>query len=208
MTHRSHERWSAKEDQNLVDRFRRGSYPFEIAKAFGRTELAIRGRLAKFNLLPPVSAEDIKKFGALRSQETKPNDPGSFSALKENAAINHETDPSKIFEATLDVQQAFHRFHFVYGIVNPNGKVYVGYSQDVWHRIAQHNRDLGAVATRNAGPWFPFAIYCFAAEFDARSMETYIRSDFVAFAVRVEISLREVLAQIGVPILLTQLELL
>ena len=142
MTHRSHERWTAKEDQDLVGRFRCGSYPFEIAKALGRTELAIRGRLAKLNLLPPISAEDIEKFRSLRSQLTQPSEWGSFSTLNANTTKNSDTVKSKTFGATLDVQQAFHRFHFVYGIVNPRGKVYVGYSQDVWHRISQHNRDL------------------------------------------------------------------
>ena len=201
MTHRSHERWTAKEDLDLVGRFRRGSYPFEIAKELGRTELAIRGRLAKLNLLPPVSAEDIKRFSTIRSQAPESSEVVNHSILESTASKNRETGQSKTFEAALDVQQAFHRFHFVYGIVNPTGKVYVGYSQDVWHRISQHNKDLGAVATRHVGPWFPFAIYCFAAELDARSMETLIRRDFTAFALCAETSLREVLAQIGVPIL-------
>ena len=108
--------------------------------------------------------------------------------------------PVKCVAQLVDVQQAFRRFHFVYGIVNSRGRVYVGYSQDVWHRIAQHNRDMGAVSTRHAGPWFPFAIYCLAAESDARNMECSVRQNFRAFILRTEISLKEVLAQIGVPL--------
>lgn len=208
MNKRSHERWSSAEEQDLVRKFRKGAYPSEIAKDLGRSELAVRGRLAKFSLLPPISAEDIEKFRVIRSDKTKTENE-SEDAISELPGLGVQLEnASAQIEAAIDVQQAFHRFHFVYGIVNPNGQVYIGYSQDVWHRISQHNRNLGAVATRNAGPWFPFAIYCFAAEVDARAMETLIRRDFKEYALRVEVSLREVLAQIGVPITPSQLKLL
>ena len=207
MTKRSHERWTSSEEQDLVRRFRKGAYPSEIAKDLGRSELAVRGRLAKFCLLPPISAEDIEKFREIRSDKTKAESESEDAISVPTHLKLQVGNASEQFEAALDVQQAFHRFHFVYGIVNPNGNVYIGYSHDVWHRISQHNRNLGAVTTRNSGPWFPFAIYCFAAEVDARAMETLIRRDFEAYALRVEVSLREVLAQIGVSITPSQLQL-
>ena len=127
------------------------------------------------------------------------------------AAMRPPSNKCAIHNAPLfelvDVQQAFRRFHFVYAIVNSKGQVYVGYSQDVWHRVAQHNRNLGAVSTRCAGPWFPFAIYCFAAESDARAMESLVRRNFGDFISFGEASLREVLAQIGVPLQFSKLSL-
>ena len=208
MTHRSHEPWTKSDEQDLLARFRSGSYPADIATAIGRTELSVRARLAKFRLLPPVTAKDIERYRSIRSTQTVETE-ASVDAPSTSRALEEEShEKTARFEATLDVQQAFHRFHFVYAIVNPVGQVYVGYTQDVWHRISQHNRDLGAVTTRNNGPWFPFAIYCFAAEVDARSMEAHIHRSFSDFALKVEVSLREVLAQIGVPITRTQLTLI
>lgn len=208
MTHRSYERWTTKEEGDLVRQFRGGTYPKDIAAKLGRTELAIRGRLAKHKLLPEVSLEDIEAYRSNRSAETVAT-TSAEGDISPASVVLGEVEVQEIkFQATLDVQQAFRRFHFVYGIVNPTGQVYIGYSQDVWHRIGQHNRDLGAVETRNCGPWFPFAIYCFAAETDARSMESTIHRDFSSYARRVEISLREVLAQIGVPITTAQLRLI
>jgi len=106
------------------------------------------------------------------------------------------------------VQQAFRRFHFVYGIVNSKGLVYVGYSKNPWHRIGQHNRDAGAVATKGKGPWFPFCIYCFASEQDARNMEMCIDKNFIDYKNQTETSLIEVLVQMGVPMNLNQVTLI
>lgn len=188
MTHRSHEKWTPEEESDLISRFRDGAYPAEIARDLGRSELAIRSRLAKHDLLPTISAEVLDYFTSLRAP--------SGQALKVE-------EKSSFYKAApllpLDVQQAFHRFHFVYAIVNSKSQVYVGYSQDVWHRVSQHNRNVGAKATRNAGPWFPFSITCLAAETDARAFEKEIHGNFSEFRQRSETSLREVLAQIGVP---------
>lgn len=208
MTHRSHERWTANEEADLVRQFHSGTYPKDIAEKLGRTELAIRGRLAKHKLLPAVSLEDIEAYRSTRSAETVVTESAECDIAPASVMLGKVEVQEAKFQATLDVQQAFRRFHFVYGIVNPTGQVYIGYSQDVWHRIGQHNRDLGAIETRNCGPWFPFAIYCFAAETDARSMENTIHRDFSSYARRVEISLREVLAQIGVSITPAQLSLI
>ncbi len=197
MTHRSHEKWTLEEDADLNQRFLDGAFPPDIAHDLGRSELAIRARLAKNNLLPVITAEDLAYFSSLRAKALEP------------AIITSENEKPSNLEPILpiDIQQAFHRFHFVYGIVNPRSQVYVGYSQDVWHRVSQHNRNVGAVATKNKGPWFPFSIYCLAAEVDARAMETHIHRNFQEFSLRTEISLREVLAQIGVPFNFSELAL-
>ncbi len=195
MTRQPHKKWTPEEDVDLDQRFLGGAFPPEIAHALGRSELAIRARLAKHKLLPGITADDLEFFSALRAKPLEPILPSS----EQNIYPIVEPIPS------VDIQQAFHRFHFVYGIVNPRNQVYVGYTQDVWHRVRQHNRNVGAVATKNSGPWFPFSIYCFAAEVDARSMETYIHRNFKEFTERTEISLCEVLSQIGVPFNLAEL---
>lgn len=204
MTQRSHEPWTADEEADLVKLFRVGRTHQEIASSLGRSELAIRNRLARLLLAAPSSPEQIQALG-----ERKKAEKASCAAydLEDSSQIAELSSPDP-YQATVDVQQAFHRFHFVYAIVNPRGSVYVGYSQDVWHRVGQHNRNIGAVATRGAGPWFPFAIYCFAAEVDARAMETHVRANFAEYAMRVEASMKEVLAQIGVPFPGTQIMLL
>lgn len=191
MTHRSHEKWTTEEEADLIRRFRDGAFPPEIARDLGRSELAIRSRLAKHDLLPPITAEILAYFTSLRAE------------LSVSAGTIEDTKPPAPAKAEpsvpVDVQQAFHRFHFVYAIVNPRSQVYVGYSRNVWIRVGQHNRDVGAKVTRNAGPWFPFSIFCLAAESDARALENEIHRNFGEFSRRSEISLREVLAQIGVP---------
>ncbi len=208
MNQRSHERWTTAEENELICRFRNGHYPTAIALELGRSELAIRARLAMRGLLPPLSADDLTNL--LPSQTRSADPPLGADEARSASPVpaKQSTFPAEESLPAIDIQQAFRRFHFVYGIVNPNGRVYVGYSQNVWNRVAQHNRDLGAVATRHNGPWFPFAIYCFAAEADACAMETLVRRNFGEFALRAETSLREVLAQIGVPIPPLQLTLL
>ena len=208
MTYRSHEPWTVTEEQDMIAKFRKGVFLRGIANSIGRTELAVRARLAKLQLLPPVTVEDIERYRPISSTHVNGTEALVFRPQDSNPPGELSKKKNAVFEATLDVQQAFHRFHFVYAIVNSAGNVYVGYSQDVWHRISQHNRDRGAVATRNCGPWYPFAIYCFAAEIDARSMETQIHRNFSDFVLRVEVSLREVLAQIGIPIARTQMKLI
>lgn len=207
MSNRSHERWTVDEESKLIQAFRSGAAPDEMAVQFGRSELAIRARLAKLLLLPPLSEEQIRQLSPNTTEPVQPIAVSEASDTRSGLTSSLALDASAQ-KPSIDVQQAFRRFHFVYGLVNPQGQVYVGYSVDVWHRVAQHNRDLGAVATRGNGPWFPFAIYCFAAESDARAMETATRANFNEFAARSQASVREVLAQIGVPISSSQLKLL
>lgn len=210
MNRRSHEPWSANEEYDLTRRFRGGASPSDIASAIGRSELAVRGRLAKLRLIPPLKTEEIAALSSVRcaSIDIRPGSNTDHVSLDTEKQVMIDSIQSAFQTPSIDVQQAFRRFHFVYGLVNPRGHVYVGYAADVWHRIGQHNRDLGAVATRNNGPWFPFAIYCFAAEADARAMETSVRRNFSEFALRTETSLKEVLAQIGIPMSSSQLTLL
>lgn len=191
MTHRSHEKWTPEEEADLVRRFCDGAFPPEIARDLGRSELAIRSRLAKHDLLPPITAEVLAYFTSLRAK------PSDSPDTKEDAS--HSATTEVVPSVPVDVQQAFHHFHFVYAIVNPRSQVYVGYSKNVWHRVGQHNRNVGAKATQNAGPWFPFSISCLAAEADAKNLEKETHRNFSEFSRRSEISLREVLAQIGVP---------
>jgi predicted GIY-YIG superfamily endonuclease len=191
MTHRSHEKWTPEEECDLLSRFRAGTYPAEIARDLGRSELAIRSRLAKHDLLPLISAEVLAYLASLRAT--------SSELLSKVEEVKSPVSNGKESTVPLDVQQAFHRFHFVYSLVNSRSHVYVGYSQDVWHRVGQHNRNVGAKATRNAGPWFPFSISCLAAEIDARALEREIHGNFGEFLRRSEVSLKEVLSQIGVP---------
>jgi hypothetical protein len=110
-------------------------------------------------LLPSISAEVLTYFTSLRATQSEL--PSNAEDVKSPDGAEPESS------IPLDVQQAFHRFHFVYAIVNPQSKVYIGYSRDVWNRVGQHNRNVGAKATRNSGPWFPFSISCLAAEVDA-----------------------------------------
>lgn len=202
MSSRSHEPWSEADNAVLKNAFHSECDISKLAKLLGRSELAIRSRLGKLSLLRPLSEEQVRihaNTGVLNESKCL-EETEAIAKTKKHQALSNEF--------SIDVQQAFKRFRFVYGLVNPLGQVYVGYSSDVWHRVAQHNRNLGAVATRGNGPWFPFAIYCFGAESDARSMETYIRANFTEFAMRSQTSIREVLAQIGVPITSKQLKLL
>lgn len=208
MNFRSHEKWTIEDERDLIFRFHQGTAVSELAEAFGRSELAIRARLAKHLLLPPLNLDEIERPNSFQSPpatQTHLSEKGGKTAVPlTGSSPPLETDS----ESYIDVQIAFRRFHFVYGIVNRRSHIYVGYSQDVWHRISQHNKDLGAVATRNSGPWFPFTIYCFAAEADARSMETLIRQNFGEFALRAETSIREVLAQVGISLIPSQIRLL
>ena len=210
MNHRSHEPWTSSEESDLSHRFRAGASPSAIANAIGRSELAIRARLAKLGLLPALTTEQIAELSSARSTGSDVDADRSAVVILTFAGDSAQDHPipNSTTIPSVDVQQAFRRFHFVYGIVNPRGQVYIGYSGDVWHRIAQHNKDVGAVVTRNNGPWFPFAIYCFAAAADARALETSLRRNFSEFAMRTSISLKEVLAQIGIPLTPSQLSLL
>ena len=124
MTHRSHERWTTNEEDDLVRQFRGGTYPRDIAAKLGRTELAIRGRLAKHKLLPAVSLEDIEAYRSNRSAETKSTTSTEGDISPASLELGEVEVQEMKFQATLDVQQAFRRFHFVYGIVNPTGQVY------------------------------------------------------------------------------------
>lgn len=184
MTSRARQKWDEEEDNSLIKRFQSGEFPSKIASDFGRTELAIRSRLTKHGLLPKITQEELDRFSSIRSEAEK-------------QTVKKEKRKKKM--APADIQQAFHRFHCVYAIINPKSHVYIGYSHDVWHRVGKHNTDKGAKATRENGPWFPFSIICLAAMHDAKALEIETQKNFSEFKKRNKKSLQEVLAQIGVP---------
>lgn len=97
-------------------------------------------------------------------------------------------------DGSINVNTAFESFYFVYGIVNANSEVYIGYSNNVWRRIDKHNSDIGARATQYAGPWWPFFIQCVAVQADALAYELYYQRNFTLFAEQNERSIRKVLA--------------
>ena len=61
MTERSGEKWTSSEAEDLCRQFVRGLFPSEIAKLHQRSELAIRARLSKCGLLPPLLPDDIER---------------------------------------------------------------------------------------------------------------------------------------------------
>jgi predicted GIY-YIG superfamily endonuclease len=185
--HRSHEKWTSEEEMHVLERFRKGVPTLDIAREMGRTELAICSRLVKHTSLPSIASCKLVESAVT-----------DLEADRAHLARDQHADWADAPATPLDVTQAFHRFHFVYAIVNARGHVYIGYSRDVWLRVKQHNEDKGAQATRRGGPWFPFSIICLASEKDARALEIELQRNFAAFARRSETSLREVLAQIGV----------
>jgi predicted GIY-YIG superfamily endonuclease len=64
--------------------------------------------------------------------------------------------------------------YVVYALMNKQHEIYVGYTSDLSHRLSQHNKDLGAVATKNKGPWYLFLVEAYEAEVDARKRESNI----------------------------------
>lgn len=71
-----------------------------------------------------------------------------------------------------------HHSYCVYALMNRKNEIYVGYTANLGHRLNQHNNDMGAVATRNKGPWYLFFVEMFEAEADARSRESKIIGSF------------------------------
>jgi predicted GIY-YIG superfamily endonuclease len=66
-------------------------------------------------------------------------------------------------------------FSFVYAIINTNNQIYIGYTKNPYNRIIMHNKNIGAKATRNKGPWKLFNMLCYASDNDARNAEIYYR---------------------------------
>jgi predicted GIY-YIG superfamily endonuclease len=95
-------------------------------------------------------------------------------------------------------ESAISSFYFVYGIINVDHKLYVGYSSNVWQKIDEHNRVKGKENTKHDVGWFPFFIMCFMTEDDAISMKSYIRKNYQNFLQQTNNSIREVFSQINV----------
>ena len=186
--------WKSTELADLLHAYRKAVALDQIALSLNRPIEEVRLKISEL-----VAAQAAKRTHATsRDLRARP----VSAHLKQAPAPQEETTVAHT-EATLseteltDVNLAFARFYFVYAIVNQQGLVYIGYSQNVWHRVAQHNLDLGATHTSARGPWFPFAIACFASERDARAAEADFRNNFSRFISRTSLSLRTVLAQLG-----------
>ena len=174
MIDRAYEKWDDYENGRLLEEFSQNDSISEIAQAHQRSENAIIRQLKKLGIQPFSNSSET--LGT------------------EESAVDFEINYAPI----IDVQEAFTRFAFVYGIVNKRKQIYFGFSDDVWKRIAQHNDDKGARATRNAGPWYPFCIQCTASSEDARVLEKKIHTQLEDYTRIYEKSLKQVLAQIGV----------
>lgn len=169
--------WTEEEDKTLVVQYESGDSIKDIAAVLERKTSAIRARLKKFEI-PPV-----KTRTKARTKATSGSTPIIQPALQ-----------------VVDADTAFRRFYFTYILVNLSGLVYVGFSTNIWKRIAQHNNNLGARATRDRGPWFPVTIYCFASLRDAMEMEASIKRQFSQFVLCAKHSFQEVIGQAGHPI--------
>lgn len=65
--------------------------------------------------------------------------------------------------------------YYTYILENPKGKMYIGYTSDIKHRLMQHN--TGAVTfTRNKGPWIILYQKHFNLKIDAEKYEKYLKS--------------------------------
>ncbi len=189
-----HKKWTVEEDTMLINYFRNHIDIQEIAVTLARSVLAVRSRLAKLNFLPPEMKTKIENLAGLQPNIMDSNNTSGITQSEISDTINKIFTKSDSSPQSFDVKNAFLNYFFVYALVNKSGQVYVGYSKDVWNRINQHNSNVGAVATKDAGPWFPFAVYCYASEADARDMEIYIHRNFAEFKRRTEKSICEVLS--------------
>ncbi len=178
MNDRAYVPWSSGEERNLVQMYRRGASVCELSCTFGRSQSAILARLQKnalafFNTDPNIKATPSKS-----------PDGEYFGVQTVRKEINGDSVIGRLF--------------CVYVIVNSEGLVYVGYSNDVSKRIRQHNLGRGAVATKGNGPWRLGAILCFRSEGDARTMETLIRGNFPSYVRYFEMSIRDTIQDLGV----------
>jgi hypothetical protein len=116
MNHRSHEPWSANEENDLARRFLVGASPSDTDTAIGRSELAVRGRLAKLGLIPPLKTEEIAALssGRCASIDIQPGSNTNHVSLDTEKPVTIDSIQSAFQTPSIDVQQAFRRFHFVY----------------------------------------------------------------------------------------------
>jgi predicted GIY-YIG superfamily endonuclease len=118
------------------------------------------------------------------------------------AAYNILSRLSNIFStipglSTSEYKNTFSNFHFVYGVINLESKVYVGITPDAWRRINQYNEVKGESSTGPSTCWITFFITCFTAKKDAVNMVVDIHNDFARFKKQNEGSIRKAFTQIN-----------
>ena len=179
--------WSDEDEGSLVEQFSRGENVASISASLGRTELAIRSRLGKLGLLDELTEEDIRQAvaGELDLDWDQPSTVADDLQDSENSFAD---------ESTPTVCDGMYS---VYALVNSEHCIYIGYSANANHRIAQHNANNGAIATRDRGPWVPFAVYHYITESDARRSETHFRRYPDELVLRARDSLRKALHELG-----------
>jgi predicted GIY-YIG superfamily endonuclease len=170
-----------------VEKFSSGESVSSISASLGRTELAIRSRLGKLGLLDELSEEDVRRAVAGEMNL----DWDKTSIVLDDVQVLEE--PCAV-ESTRPVCDCMYS---VYALVNSEHCIYIGYSANPNHRIAQHNANNGATATRDRGPWLPFALYHYITESDARRSETHFRRFPDELVLRTRDSLRKALRDLG-----------
>lgn len=65
--------------------------------------------------------------------------------------------------------------YYTYILENPKGKIYIGYTGNINHRLMQHNTG-GITFTRNKGPWTMVYTKEFDLKADAEKYEKYLKS--------------------------------
>lgn len=197
---RSHEKWSSMEEYELKGLFFQGTQITDIAERLGRSEGAIESRLIKLKLLTPDSNQRVEdeKTGLLHPANSNQHvKRGKLTDQTKKSSRDSHTNP-KNSSRKPDPIRALERFYYLYALINENSQVYIGSTHNLIHRITQHNKNYGAVATKNKGPWFLFAVQCFASEEDARNAEVNTKRDFTSFLRQTRLSIETVLSERGV----------
>lgn len=66
--------------------------------------------------------------------------------------------------------------HIVYLLENNNGKIYIGYTQNIENRLRSHNRLEGPDWTQGKGPWKIIHTEEYDNQSDALKREKYLKS--------------------------------
>ena len=109
MPTRSNESWTTEEEAFLCQLFNQQITLSDIAEELGRSELAIVARLSKMKIRPAITTDNVEIHHARRRASVS-----NLQTARDENQRNIQTP-----EQLVDVQQAFHNFHFVYGIINP-----------------------------------------------------------------------------------------
>jgi len=77
-----------------------------------------------------------------------------------------------------------HAKYYVYGLMNHNHEIYIGYTNNLSRRLNEHNTNFGAQATKNKGPWVPCLVETFTTKRSAVRRENYYIKNFDVFLKR------------------------